>query len=57
MRSNRKSIDNGLIMQKSLIGKKLDIEDEGLLFMLLELYNSAVLCFRIKVITKNMALF
>ena len=44
MRSNRKSIDAGLIMQKSLIAKKLDIEDEDLLFMILELYTSLVSC-------------
>ena len=28
IRSNRKSIDTGLIMQKSLIAKQLDIENE-----------------------------
>ena len=51
---NRKN--NGLIMQKSLIAKKLDIENEDL-FMVHELYTSAVSCFGIKVFTKNMALF
>ena len=44
-------------MQNSLIAKKLDIEDEHLLIMILELYTSVVSCFGIKVITKNMALF
>ena len=57
MRSNRKSIDAGLIIQNLLIAKKLDIEDEDLLFMILELYTSVVSSFGIKVITKNMALF
>ena len=57
MRSNRNSINAGLIMQNSLIAKKLDIEDEHLLIMILELYTSVVSCFGIKVITKNMALF
>ena len=45
------------MMQKLLILKKLDIEDEDLLFMILELYTSVVSCFGIKVITKIMALF
>ena len=49
--------DAGLITQKSLIAKKLDIEDEDLLFIILELNTSLVSCFGIKVITKNMALF
>ena len=40
-------------MQKSLIAKKLDIEDEGLLFIILEFYTSIVSCFRIKKITKK----
>ena len=57
MRSNRKSIDAGLIIQNLLIAKKLDIEDEDLLFMILELYTSVVSSFGIKVIIKNMALF
>ena len=57
MRSNRNSINAGLIIQNSLIAKKLDIEDEHLLIMILELYTSVVSCFGIKVITKNMALF
>ena len=57
MRSNRKSIDAGLIIQNLLIAKKLDIEDEDLLFMILELYTYVVSSFGIKVITKNMALF
>ena len=30
IRSNRKSIDTGLIMEKPLITKKLDIENEDL---------------------------
>ena len=38
-------------MQKSLIAKKLDIEDEDH-FMILELYTSVVSCFGIKVTTK-----
>ena len=57
MRSNRKSIDAGLMMYKSLIAKKLDIKDEDLVFLILELYTFVVSCFGIKVITKNMALF
>ena len=57
MRPNSKSIDAGLVMQKSLIAKKLFIKDKDLLFMILELYTSAVSCFGIKVITKNMAWF
>ena len=57
MRSNRKSIDAGQIMKRSLIAKNLDTEDEGLLFMILELYTSVVSWFGMKVITKNMALF
>ena len=40
-------------MQKSLIAKKLDIEDEGLLFIILEFYTSVVSCFGIKKITKK----
>ena len=40
-----------------MIAKKIDIESEDLLFMILQLYNSAVSCFGIKVIAKNMALF
>ena len=36
-RSNRKSIDAGLIIKKRLIGKKLGIENEEVLFMILEL--------------------
>ena len=39
IQSNRKSIDAELIMQKTLIAKKLDIKDEDLLFMILELYT------------------
>ena len=57
IRSNRKSIDSGLIMQKSFFVKMLYIEGEDLLLMIPELYISVVSCFRIKVITKNMALF
>ena len=57
MRSNRKSVDPGLIIQKSLIAEKLDIKDENLLFMVLELYAFVVSCFVINLITKNMALF
>ena len=52
MWSNRKSIDAGLIMQKSFI-----TNNEDLLLMIPELYTSVVSCFGIKVITKNMALF
>ena len=40
-------------MYKPLIAKKLDIEDKGLLFMILELYTSVVSCFGIKLITKK----
>ena len=40
-------------MQKSLITKKLDIEDEGLLFIIFEFYTSIVSCFGIKKITKK----
>ena len=40
-----------------MIAKELDTEHEDLLFMILELYTSAVSVFEIKVITKNMALF
>ena len=54
---NRKSIDAGLIMQKSFIAKKLDFKDEDLLLMILELYTSVASCFAIKLITKNIALF
>ena len=57
MRSNRKSVDAGLIIQKLLIAEKLDIEDENLLFMILELYAFVVSCFVVNLITKNMALF
>ena len=53
---NRKSIDAGLIMQKSFIAKKLDFKDEDLLLMILE-YTSVPSCFAIKLITKNIALF
>ena len=42
MRSNRKSIDAGLIMQKSMIAKKLVIKDEDLLFMILELSKKVI---------------
>ena len=41
-------------MYKSLIAKNLDIEDEGLLFMILELYTTKLIT-KIKMITKNMA--
>ena len=57
IQSNRKSVDAGLIIQKSFIAKKLDIKVEGLLLMIPELYTSVASCFAIKVITKNMALF
>ena len=40
-----------------MIGKKLDIENEDLLFMILELYTTLGSRFGIKVITKKMALF
>ena len=36
-----------------MIGKKLDIENEDLLFMILESYTTVVFLFGIKVITKN----
>ena len=42
-------------MHKSLIAEKLDIEDEDLLFMILELYTTKFSCFGIKMITENMA--
>ena len=57
MRSNSKSVDAGLIIQKLLIAEKFDIEDENLLFMILELYAFVVSCFVVNLITKNMALF
>ena len=44
-------------MKKSLIVKKLDIEDEDLLFMILELHTSVVSCFGVKVNRRNMDLF
>ena len=44
-------------MLKPLIAKKLDIENEDLLFMIFELYTLVVSCFGIKVITKNMVFF
>ena len=56
-KSNRKSIDTGLIMQKSFIAKKLDIKGEDLLLMIPELYTSVASCFAMKVVTKNMTLF
>ena len=49
----RRWVDNAEV----IFAIKLDNEDEDLLFMILELYVSVVLCFGIKVITKNMALF
>ena len=55
IQSNRKPIDAGLIMYNSFIAKKLDIVDEDLL-LIPELYISAVSCFGMWVITKNMAL-
>ena len=55
--SNRKSIDARMIMHKLVIAKKLVIKDEDLVFMILELHNSVVSCFGIKMITQNMALF
>ena len=57
MRSNGKSVDAELIIQKSLIAEKLDIKDKNLLFMILELYAFVVSCFVINLITKNMGLF
>ena len=43
----------------SMIAKKLEIENEDLLFMILDLYTytSVVSCFGIKVMAKNMDLF
>ena len=40
-----------------MIGKKLDNENEDLLFMILELYTTVLFRFGIKVITKKMVLF
>ena len=46
-----------MIMHKLVIAKKLVIKDEDLVFMILELHNSVVSCFGIKMVTQNMALF
>ena len=43
--------------QKSLIAKKLYIEDGDLLFMIPEFYTFVVSYFGIKVVTENLALF
>ena len=57
MRSNGKPTDARLIMQKSLIAKKVRHWKWRPSMMILELYTFVVSCFVIKVISKNMALF
>ena len=57
MWSNGKPTDARLIMQRSLIAKKVRHWKWRPSMMILELYTFVVSCFVIKVISKNMALF